>query len=164
MMLGSGRRLLKADGGNDEVSSGSSAVEEDKGPTTNLEDDSEDNMEESWVDWIQRVTRDIEQKLDKANVEEWTTLRRRRLWRWAGHVARRTDHRWSTTVLNWTPQGGAKQQQTGRGRAQSRPKRRWEDELDEFWEKKGASQGFWRVFAGNREEWAACKDEFSKHI
>ena len=38
-------------------------------------------------------------------------------WTWAGHVARRTDGRWTTAVTEWTPRTGK--------RSQDRPYKRW---------------------------------------
>ena len=42
-------------------------------------------------------------------------------WQWAGHVARRTDGRWSTRVLEWRPRTGK--------RSVGRPPARWSDDL-----------------------------------
>ncbi|CAH0731533.1 unnamed protein product, partial [Brenthis ino] len=42
-------------------------------------------------------------------------------WKWAGHVARRTDGRWSRSVLEWRPRLGQ--------RSVGRPAARWTDDL-----------------------------------
>ncbi|KAI8421195.1 hypothetical protein MSG28_008264 [Choristoneura fumiferana] len=42
-------------------------------------------------------------------------------WKWAGHIARRTDNRWGTKVLEWRPR-------TGR-RSVGRPPTRWTDDI-----------------------------------
>ena len=45
-------------------------------------------------------------------------------WNWAGHVARRTDNRWTTCITFWTPRGHT--------RNRGRPKKRGRDDLDSF--------------------------------
>ncbi|CAH2267506.1 jg22594 [Pararge aegeria aegeria] len=42
-------------------------------------------------------------------------------WQWAGHIARRTDGRWSLKVLEWRPRTGK--------RSVGRPPTRWIDEI-----------------------------------
>ena len=54
-------------------------------------------------------------------IEDWVTKSRMMKWSWAGHVARRTDGRWSTAVLEWKPIGGK--------RNVGRPIKRWGDDL-----------------------------------
>ncbi|CAG4978815.1 unnamed protein product [Colias eurytheme] len=60
-------------------------------------------------------------------------------WRWAGHVCRRTDGRWSRHVLEWRPRTGK--------RSVGRPAARWTDDL-----KKVAGIG-WMRYAEERENW-----------
>ncbi|CAK1592844.1 unnamed protein product [Parnassius mnemosyne] len=56
-------------------------------------------------------------------------------WQWAGHIPRRTDHRWGRKVLEWQPRTG----RPPRGRT----RKRWRDELDSFMED-------WSSLAQNR--------------
>ncbi len=76
---------------------------------------------------------------------------RRRKWRWAGHVARRDDGRWTRWMLGWEP--------VGRYRTPGRPVARWEDSLTNFM--RGREQS-WRALAQDREDWAALEEEFVK--
>ena len=62
-------------------------------------EDPEENME-PWHEWVQRVTHEIEESMGKLRLEDWITAQRRRKYRWAGHVARREDSRWSTLLLD----------------------------------------------------------------
>ena len=50
-------------------------------------DAEEDDMKESWVEWMKRTTGALEKQLKKADIDEWVTAQRRRKWRWAGHTA-----------------------------------------------------------------------------
>ncbi|CAH2235424.1 jg13282 [Pararge aegeria aegeria] len=42
-------------------------------------------------------------------------------WKWAGHIARRTDGRWGSKVLEWRPRTGK--------RSVGRPPTRWTDDI-----------------------------------
>ncbi|KOB79081.1 Uncharacterized protein OBRU01_01138 [Operophtera brumata] len=42
-------------------------------------------------------------------------------WKWAGHIARVKDNRWSERVLHWWPRDGK--------RERGRPVRRWRDDI-----------------------------------
>ena len=99
----------------------SSRHDEDHGISTDA-DDTLDNLEgvdieqdemlESWVDWKRRVTHYALEAMDKVSVPDWAEEQRRRKWRWCGHVARRTDGRWTKRVLEWQPSGAKKQGHT----------------------------------------------------
>ena len=45
-------------------------------------------------------------------------------WRWAGHVARMTDNRWTIRSTEWTPRDGR--------RSVGRPFKRWMDDIASF--------------------------------
>lgn len=69
-------------------------------------------------------------------------------WRWAGHVARYTDNRWTKTVTVWSGPHGHR----GRGR----PKARWKDEIESI----GTSN--WSNLAKNRDEWQSLEEAFTR--
>ena len=123
-MLNSGRKTL-AISEKDEVET-DTEVEE---PTEELEE-----TLESWTDWIRRTTHTAEYHLLHAGAEDCVEGQRRRKWRWAGHVARRQDRRWSSLMLAWQPEG--------RKSRLGRPKCRWRDEFD-------------GVFEGGVHDWIA---------
>lgn len=56
-------------------------------------------------------------------------------WKWAGHVMRRDDNRWSTRLTVWTPRDGIR----GRGRQ----KLRWRDEFPKGWATATKDRGGW---------------------
>ena len=45
-------------------------------------------------------------------------------WRWAGHVAKRNDHRWTIRLTEWQPREGK--------RRRGRQKRRWRDDITAY--------------------------------
>ena len=79
---------------------------------------------------------------------------RKRKWTWTGHVARRTDGRWSKRVLSWQPKGVRKQ---------GRPFTRWSDEIKMFL---SATYGgdvdseLWMELAQDRNQWTALEADF----
>ena len=101
------------------------------------------SVNESCVELLQRTARNVEWAIEKGKVSDWVAEQRRRKWRWAGHVMRRTDNRWSRLIVHWLPNGGQ--------RRRGRPTTRWEDALESFakrsgfrWEKEALDQNDWK--------------------
>ena len=116
-----------------------------------MDDEKEGEEEaESWQEWIRRTTNLASEAAKKAGVVDWVEEQRRRKWRWAGHVARRDDGRWSHRLLSWEPALGR--------RSWGRPVLRWEDPLSRFARTKGES---WQKAARDRNKWSAWEDEFA---
>ena len=59
-------------------------------------------------------------------------------WRWAGHVARLKDNRWTSRLTFWTPYGER--------RKRGRPTIRWRDDLNNF-------RKHWHHDAYDRQRW-----------
>ena len=77
---------------NSDASSRSSSSSQE--PTTDEEEHDEDKEEEeSFVEWIQRATGISEVHMKKAGIDEWVSGQKRRKFKLAGHIARRTDGR-----------------------------------------------------------------------
>ena len=117
--------------------------------TTSSEDEKGDK--ETWVEWLQRTTRVAEAIMVQAKIPDWAEEQRRRKWRWAGHVSRREDKRWSTRLLDWVPEKGS--------RRWGQPNTRWADSLEQF----AKSKGFvWQEMAKDRKKWEALETEYAK--
>lgn len=82
------------------------------------------------AEWIRSRTRvkDIIQQIKE------------RKWRWAGHVARMTDNRWTKRLTEWVPRDRGK-------RSRGRQRVRWRDEIQE------CAGVTWMSRARDREEW-----------
>ena len=121
--------------------------------TTSSDSGSEEDIQtgESWVEWIQRSTHIAIAAQKKAGVKDWTAEYRRRLWRFAGHTARRTDQRWNTVLLDWVPERGR--------RFPWRPKMRWADPIKKYCLSYGISSHWWEL-ARDRKKWSAAEDGF----
>ena len=108
---------------------------------------------EDWLDWIRRATSIAEACLKRAGIDDWVAAQRRRKFKWAGHVARRTDGRWGTLILDWTPSGT---------RRVGRPKKRWTDSLVEYFSSSDMGDHAWRYVACDRASWYEHEAAFSK--
>ncbi len=61
-------------------------------------------------------------------------------WRWAGHVSRIHDDRWTYRLTEWQPRNGKQRR--------GRPKKRWRDEITAY-----MGTTTWTRIARNRSEW-----------
>jgi len=67
-------------------------------------------------------------------------------WKWAGHIARRTDGWWTTNVLHWIPRE--------KKRLRRRPNTIWVDEIKRF------SGATWMRMAADRDIWKEKGEAF----
>ena len=109
-------------------------------------------MEETYVEWLVRSTGVVEERREEAGVDDWIVAQRRRYWRWAGHVARCIDGRWTKTLLKWQPQNGF--------RHCGHPIKRWSDDLDNFFVAWGFAKGEWTTVAQARDLWKSVENDF----
>jgi hypothetical protein len=109
-------------------------------------------QKETYIEWLQRTSHLIAGAIETGKVKDWVDEQKRRKWRWAGHVARRKDGRWTTSLLYWIPHMGK--------RAQGRPLTRWDDALSKFTRQTGQK---WKNAAQDRDWWEGMTEEFVKH-
>eukprot|EP00973_Karenia_brevis_P095134 12425838-Karenia_brevis.AAC.1 len=143
-MLGARRRLvLQANSEEEKTSS-----EEEPEPE---EEGGEGDMElETWLAWLRRATHTAEEHLQRCGLDDWVTAVRRKKWRWAGHVARRSDGRWASRLVGWAPSNGY--------RRPGHPCKRWADDLRVCC--RWASVGSWLDVAQDRDAWNALEETF----
>ena len=112
--------------------------------------------QETWIEWLRRRTHVAEDLLASLKIDDWITSQRKRKFSFTGHLLRRTDGRWSTTLVGWSPEGGC--------RARGRPKKRWIDVLDQFFMACfGVRGGGWTSLAENREDWSRMEEIFMSY-
>ena len=62
-------------------------------------------------------------------------------WKWAGHIARMNDNRWTKRCTEWQPRRGK--------RPRGRPSRRWQDDITEkvgtAWIRKATDRRQWKT-------------------
>jgi len=115
---------------------------------------------EPWHDWIKRATDKIEGYSKRWGIDDWVHKARKRIFEWAGHVARREDGRWSTAMLDWHPNRGPRSQEERQGRKQARPTTRWEDSLVHYASTVNDGTIPWRFLAADRTEWESHVKHF----
>ena len=85
--------------------------------------------EEEWFEYIKRSTREADENMKKHKLKCWIEVHRRQKWRMARRIITLPAKRWNRRVFNWHP--GLDTSIKTR-RHVGRPRRRWEDDLDEF--------------------------------
>ena len=76
---------------------------------------------------------------DKTGLKIIVNFAANQKWKWAGHVARMHDNRWTQRVTDWQPRNGK--------RSRGRQTRRWRDDIVQ---QKGMA---WSRAAKDRERW-----------
>lgn len=69
-------------------------------------------------------------------------------WKWAGHLSRFTDKRWSLQTTKWAGPAGK--------RSKGRPLKRWADDIKELVGKD------WLTFSQNRDKWKELEEAFTR--
>ena len=94
--------------------------------------------EEDWAEYLKRAARRIVMYHIAYSLESWSCVFKMRKWNFAGRLARSTDRRWSSLLLDWTPSYAR--------RSAGRPHTRWEDDLVSY-------AGDWRSLAQDEVAW-----------
>ena len=84
----------------------------------------------------------IRQRTKIKDIVEYVT---RMKWRWAGHVARSSNDRWTKRLMEWRPRADK--------RSRGRPPTRWNDDLKRI-------AGNWIMTAQNRETWRNLEEAY----
>ena len=90
-------------------------------------DDTE--KEEDWVAFIKRSTEEAEQHMEKHKLPCWIEVHKKMKWRMARRIITLHRKRWNKRVFEWQP---GLDPSLHPKRSVGRPKRRWEDDLNEF--------------------------------
>ena len=83
--------------------------------------------EEDWIEYIKRSTKEAEEHMIKKPY--WIEVHSRLKWRMARRIVSLPEERWTKKIFDWHP--GLDTSIKTR-RQVGRPKRRWEDDLNEF--------------------------------
>ena len=114
------------------------------------------NELQTWVAWVRQATHDALDKIQVFDVPCWVEEVRRRKFRWAGHVARRSDGRWTSQVISWHPRGA---------RATGRPLLRWVDSIRDFFKallgEDAGTDDVWMEIAQDRDHWKTLEYDYA---
>ena len=114
--------------------------------------------DETWVDWLQRVTHKAENLAAGVHVRDWVDAHALAKWRWAGHVIRIPTTAWAWRLTVWRDSAWQRLATDFGSMRPLRPSRRrwtkWEDPLRRF-------DTEWQSLAAVRERWAAKEETFA---
>ena len=89
-----------------------------------------------WADKI--PCSEIRKRTKIIDIIEYTLKQK---WKWAGHIARLKDNRWTKRCTEWQPRRGK--------RSRGRPSRRWQDDITEkegtTWIRKATDRRRWKT-------------------
>ena len=86
-------------------------------------------IEEDWIEYNKRKTKEAEEKMRAANVPCWIETQRNMKWRLAMRIASHPETRWTKKAAKWNPGLSIR---TKACRAVGRPNKRWEDDINQF--------------------------------
>ena len=86
-------------------------------------------QEEEWIDYMKRRTTEVEEQMKSAKILCWIEAHRKMKWRLAMRNTSLPEERWSRKAVAWDP-GLISTVKTNR--PVGRPRKRWEDEINEF--------------------------------
>ena len=98
------------------------------------------HSEETWIEYLQRSARAVDELGSKHCMKNWVHEARRRKWKFAGETVRWPDNRWSKMLLSWKPSSDYR-------RAPGHPWTRWSDDIVKFagetWTTTACDEGLW---------------------
>ena len=130
--------------------------------------DDTDN-EEDWVTFIKRSTEEAEQHMEKHKLPCWIEVHKRMKWRMARRIVTLHRKRWNKRVFEWQP---GLDPTLHPKRSVGRPKRRWEDDLNEFTRTEEGQEkaqyelknnNSWMKEIEDYKEWKKDEENFSKN-
>ena len=133
IILGQGRRRIpvrnvEQDSSGEDVQSNASNTAGPAEEEEVLEDPQ--NELEPFVDWIQRVTHNVEERVKSLKMRSWIEEARIRKWKWARSLyTKKSSEQWSTRALHWNPQIHYDRPKPAARRRPTRPNLRWLDDI-----------------------------------
>ena len=89
-------------------------------------EDEEQDALETWIDYMKRTAKIVEDQLNAAGISDWLTAWKERKKRFADKLEGASQEKWSKILLQWNPQRHSHRPVR---RAQGRQKKRWQAEI-----------------------------------
>ena len=112
--------------------------------------------EEEWIEYIKRSTDEAIEKMENAKIRCWNKTHKRMKWRLALRIASLPSERWIVKAAEWNPELSLKYKTY---RATGRPRRRWEDDINEFLKPERTEDEISDVERKNNEWIKTAKDQ-----
>ena len=119
----------------DDESGQSTTTHNDVDSEVSFEDDADDEIdttlieEEDWIDYIKRSTEQAVDKMESAKIGCWNKTHKKMKWKLAMRIATSPSERWLKKAAEWNPEMSSRYRTN---RAIRRPRKRWEDDINEF--------------------------------
>ena len=158
MVLAQGRRRTQriVQPAADQETAESEGTEADDQP----DDDSRDDLE-PWVEWIKRVTNNVEENLKRLKIRTWVEQARKRKWKFAFEIfSGKGERKWTHTALEWNPQVHRDASRPLARRKPARPNLRWIDELQVSVKNHLRPERQWNEVCSDPDFWRQCEDQF----
>ena len=128
--------------------------------TTNSNDNNVPETE-AWPDYIRRTTAIASRMISNLRIETWDTTYWRRKWRWASRIASQPKDRWSRLACTWKPDLDNRRRAY---RQVDRPRKRWDDEIQQFLQSAQPQPTHWLDAATDSELWKLLETKFLEHL
>ena len=135
----------------------------DNGTTGSSEEETQEiNLMEPWQEFLKRTARWTEEHLKHAGQREWLEIWRHRQWRWACKLVATDSQKWSAIATSWQPPLHSR---SSCGRAQARPKKRWDQDIIDFLALElPDNRKSWHALAGDGRQWLELSDKFVERM
>ena len=113
----------------------STKTHDDVDSEVTCEDDADEEMdttvieEEDWIEYIKRSTENAMDKMERAKIRCWNRTHKKMKWKLALRIATSLSERWVKKAAEWNPDLSSRYRSN---RAIGRPRKRWEDDINEF--------------------------------
>ena len=88
---------------------------------------------EPFVEWIQRVTHNAEERMKLLNIRSWVEEARLKKWKWARNLyLQKSPEQWPVRALHWNPQIHYDRPKPTARRRPTRPNLRWLDDINKI--------------------------------
>ena len=133
---------------------------------TDEEIDAAEIEEDDWIDYMKRSTDEAIERMKTAKIQCWIKTHRRMKWRLAMRIASVPEEIWVMNAAGWNPELSKKYKSY---RAVGRPRRRWEDEINDFLRPKRTEDEInnvernndgWIKTAKDQEGWKKIENKF----
>ena len=157
-ILGQGRRRIQVQ--TEQTTTQGTADSEEEEVEDPPEEDSRDELE-PWVEWIKRVTHNVESSLKRLKIKTWVEKTKKRKWRFAANLySGGGEQKWSHVALEWSPPIHHDTIRPTARRNPTRPNLRWTDELHNFVKNNLRPERCWNEVCSDPNFWKKCEDQF----
>ena len=156
----------------------STRTENDVDSEVSFEDDADKEIdttvieEEDWIEYIKRSTEDAMEKMAHAKIRCWNRTHKKMKWKLAQKIATSPSERWLKKAAEWNPDLSSRYRTN---RALGRPRKRWEDDINEFLKQEFEENGnpiergnqtnkTWINIAKDRRRWALLEENYTMTV